>query len=416
MSTDRTERVLVVDRGRALAETLAAGWSEDEGPEIARLPRTTRLLSVLRDGGPWDVLVAGPSEASRTGLRRLAAARAMLPGLGILLVGDPAAAADAQALVKARPDELVRCGAGPEQLRDSIERILRERRVAAEPAAGAGRVTVVLGPSGGGGKTTAAIALADLLARSGGRTVLVDLDLQFGKAAPALHLRPSLTISELLFDERGRPHSAEAVDEALAHELPSAGGIQLLAAPRDPVEADRIGPEEVALVLQRLRVHAEHIVVDTAGGLGPDVLTALDTADAVVATAAVDVPSVAALRELLELLNQLGVPERRVHTLLTKDLPGSGLPGAAAAELLAHPVAAIVPFDVEAPRTLNEGRPVTSGDGPAAQALRSALAALLPGPLPPPEGPGEPTGVRAKVRSWLDQTFRLRAVTTEQGS
>jgi pilus assembly protein CpaE len=58
-----------------------------------------------------------------------------------------------------------------------------------------GRVVTVFSPKGGSGKTMLATNLAVATARSGRRTLLVDLDLQFGDSALTLAVTPRATIA-----------------------------------------------------------------------------------------------------------------------------------------------------------------------------------------------------------------------------
>ena len=60
-----------------------------------------------------------------------------------------------------------------------------------------GKVVTVFSPKGGSGKTVLATNLAVAAARSGMRTLLVDLDLQFGDSALTLAVTPRATIADL---------------------------------------------------------------------------------------------------------------------------------------------------------------------------------------------------------------------------
>lgn len=416
-------RVLVIDRARTLAVDLTEAFeddgSQDEAVEIVHLARTTQAVDVIAAEGPWDAVVAGPSEASRTGLRRLADVRAQDPDLGVLAAVNGTEPADVQSLVRARPDELVRLPMAADKLagalRSTIDaaRARREEHAPAPAPAPApqptpqrtGRVLTVGGPTGGCGKTTLAINLASLLAReTDRRVVLVDLDLQFGEVTAALQLRPPHTIYDLLFDEADRPLGAEEVAESLDGSLTATtAGFEVLAAPRDPVQADMITTDQVEMLLEAVRGQADEVIVDTPTGLRDATLTALDMADHLVAVTQVDVPGVANMRSYLDTVDQLGLDPERRTVVLNKELAESGVSADDAQQVLGL-VAGSVPFTPGVMRALNSGRPFceVEPDHGTTKALRTALAGLLPEESAdvPPE---EPKGLRGWWRRQTQQ-------------
>ena len=75
----------------------------------------------------------------------------------------------------------------------------RTRGASCRPPPHRGRVVTVFSPKGGTGKTVVATNLAAMLAKKEGRrTLLLDLDLQFGDAAIMLGLEPEKTIYDLV--------------------------------------------------------------------------------------------------------------------------------------------------------------------------------------------------------------------------
>jgi MinD-like ATPase involved in chromosome partitioning or flagellar assembly len=382
---NRQTRILIVDRGPAVAALLGEAWAEGEGPVVHHLARPERLLEVLDAGAPYDLLVAGPSEHDAEGRSRVAAVREGRLVAAVVTAGgkdgdiaDTATSGDARRV---------------------IEDVLRARS--------RGKVTAVIGVSGGAGRTTVALCLADLVARGGERAVVVDASLQFGAVGAALE-RPALrTLADVLYDERGREQSADAVAETLAElaasARPVADGFAVVAAPRDPVDADRIGPERLGAVIGALAERVDRVVVDTAAGLGPETLAVLDIADDVVVVATLDVPGMAALRTVDALLDQLGIAAAARHLILNKELSGTGLPARQAAETLDRAVAGVVPFDPEIVRARNHGRPATALGGPGAEALRLALSVVAPAAGNGPDAEAPPpvrAGMRGLLRSW----------------
>ena len=74
---------------------------------------------------------------------------------------------------------------------------LRKAAALTNGSGDAGKVLTVFSPKGGSGKTVLSTNIAVAAARAGTKTLLVDLDLQFGDAALALGVSPRATISDL---------------------------------------------------------------------------------------------------------------------------------------------------------------------------------------------------------------------------
>lgn len=413
-------RLLVVDRRPELAETLRAALVGDDRPEIVHLRRTTQALDVLTEDGPWDALVAGPSEESGAGLRRLAQIRATDPTLGLLVTINGKDPADLGSLVKARPDELVRVPASPAALRTAVTAAVaasQERRAVAldeavrhvEAETQLGSVYTVSGPTGGCGKTTVAVNLAAMLGKPGThRVVLVDLDVQFGEVTAALQLRPAHNLYDVVFDANDQRASGAEVAESLATSLTDTPyGFSVLPAPRDPVQGDAITADDVTQILAVLRHQADYIVVDTPTGLREGALAALDQSEDIVVVSQVDVPGVANLRTFLTMLQRLGVDPAHQHVLLNKEMVDSGVTANDAVEILG-PVAGSMPFDAGVLRALNEGKPLCILDPhhPVSQKLWGALTGVLPPDAAPPPAP---TSDSPRATRWWQRLLRRTA-------
>lgn len=401
-------RVLVIDRTRDLSHELEEALAGADQPEIFHLRRTRKALEVVTTEGPWDVIVAGPSENTRAGLRRLADVREHAPESGLLAAVNGTEPADVQALVRAHPDELVRLPLGAAKLAAALRATLAsaDARRAPEPPPPAppvpatpertGRVLVVGGPTGGCGKTTLAINLAALLARdSERRVVLIDVDLQFGEVTAALQLRPTRTLADILFDEDDEPLNAADVAENLPDGLTDTPyGFQVLAAPRDPVQADAITAEQLDRVIDAARAYADEVIIDTPPGLQEPALAALDHADHLVAVTQVDVPGVANLRSYLSTVDELGLGAEHRSVVLNKELADSGVTAEDARQVLG-PVAGALPFTPGITRALNAGRPFceVEPEHPVTRSMRQALGVVLPQSTTPETGL-QPRGLR----------------------
>src|SRR5262249_34534936 len=111
-------------------------------------------------------------------------------------------------------DDIVTLPEDPDRVGFTLMKAIARRQGAAIASGVAlGAMICVLGPKGGTGKTLTATNLATALARRGERTVIVDLDLQFGDVGLALGLRPDKTVYDLA--RSGGSLDAEKLDAYL---------------------------------------------------------------------------------------------------------------------------------------------------------------------------------------------------------
>lgn len=166
-----------------------------------------------------------------------------------------------------------------------------------------GRSVVLYAPRGGVGTTTLAcnlaahVAATDVGHREG--VALVDLDLPFGTAAGAFGVTPPRTLADL----DGRP-SPEQLRSVL---VPTDCGVNLLAAPTDPLAAEGVSTEECLAALHYATGHHAWTIIDTGPYLTETTLAAIDGATAVVILISGDITAVGAARAALRTLGMLGI-------------------------------------------------------------------------------------------------------------
>lgn len=180
-------------------------------------------------------------------------------------------------------------------------------------------VVAVVSPKGGNGKTTVSTNLAVAMGRRK-RTVLIDLDVLFGDVEYALRLHPLHRLDDMI----GRLHDNPNSD--LSPFLTShPSGVEVMCAPSDPFEADRIQVKDALGVVDRLLELRCPTVLDTAGGVDEYTLGALDRASHVVLVSGTDVPSVQAGRKLIQVMEFLKMSLDRVHLVVNRSNARVGL-------------------------------------------------------------------------------------------
>ena len=249
----------------------------------------------------------------------------------------------------------------PPELFDEIDATLRSLGVNVRtdgpvPGRGLGRVIVVVAPKGGSGKTAISSNLAvALAARNPGRVAVVDLDVQFGDLALALSLDPQRTLAQLA---RGAEID---VTTTKVHLTSSPHKLFLLAGASDPVDAESIRDEHVAVVLPLLAQSFDYVVVDTAAGLDELTLAALDCATDVLLVSSLDVTSIRSLRKANDALDHIGVTAQRTMLLNRADSK-VGLDPSDAEEVMGMRIACSIPSSRSVPLSLNLGDPVVTSE------------------------------------------------------
>ena len=217
-----------------------------------------------------------------------------------------------------------------------------------------GRVVSFVAAQGGAGATTLAVASGLVLAgsKAAGEIALCDASLQFGNAAAHLGLAPDRDLLDLLRDL----DSAASLSPYLHHQPET--GLRLLAAPRDPVEAERISPEDLSRALVALRARFDMLLVDLPAAVDQRTLAAFDLSDRIYVVTEAVTPAVASTVRMLGLLDQLGLAER-VRVVLNRYATFEGnLSEGLVAQRLGRPVDRVVPYDRAVVVGANRGVPL----------------------------------------------------------
>jgi len=427
---DAPLKLLVVDRrGSFSSDIERAARALESAPRVVTVSRLTGLLEEVHLESP-DVVLAAPEEMTVTGLRRLAQIHRASPKTIITLTQGATPISMTEA-ASCGASEVISYPASTVRLRNALHRILataeavRGERVVirevpalapapapapvARPAVSNATIFTVTSPTGGCGKTFFATNLAAyLVGVTGGRVLLVDLDLQFGEVSLALGLRPQRTISELI--------NEDDMDEAFPEYLVEhSSGYQVLSAPADPFAAELVGPREATRVLECARGQFDYVVVDTPPSLNEVVLAAFDQSRYLVVMATLDVPSLRNLRVFLETIDRLKLPAEDISCLLNKAEPDNGIDLQELLRVYPQGFAAVLPYSKEVSRSLNIGQPVLIGDPRAdiSQKLLEAGTKLVPAS----EVTNPTWGVRPAGRvSWIGRRKERQAqATTARG-
>ncbi|VXC72214.1 Type II/IV secretion system ATPase TadZ/CpaE, associated with Flp pilus assembly [Arthrobacter sp. 9V] len=317
------------------------------------------VLRVL-SGQLLEVLVLGPGLQAEDAIRLASLFDLQYPEISVVLASTDAAEVALPAM-RAGIRDLLEPSADSGTIRALLERASlaaagRRRGLGAQVDAGpqGGRIIAVMSPKGGVGKTTISTNLAIGLGRTSPmRVVIADLDLQFGDVASGLLIDPDRTIADAV--------TGAAVQDSMvlkSYLSVHPAGIYALCAPRSPSQIEQISAEQVGHLLEQLAREFDYVIVDTAPGLGENVLATLERASDVVWVCGMDIPSIRGLRNGLEILDEIGlVPEQR-HVVLNFADKRSGLTLVDVEATIGCPVDVTLPRSRSLPYSTNRGIPV----------------------------------------------------------
>jgi pilus assembly protein CpaE len=218
------------------------------------------------------------------------------------------------------------------------------------------RVVTVFSPKGGTGKTVVSTHLAAALAKHmRARTLLADLDLQFGDAAIMLGLEPEQTLHELA----SGPQTLDSDKLRGYLTRHPASGLDLLAAPLRPEDGELVSKETIEHLLDVAVPLYDVIVVDTSPSFHGPMLSALDRSDVLLFVCTPEVPTVKNVRLGIETLRLLSFDEDRMRIVLNRSDAGAGLRRSDVEAALGMRVSYELPSAPDVPAAVNRGIPMT---------------------------------------------------------
>jgi len=267
------------------------------------------------------------------------------------------------------------------QLADNVVFAVRKaahagRRLEAEGGVGKrGRILTVFSPKGGTGKTVTATNLASAFAKyEKKRTLLIDLDLQFGDAAIMLGLEPEKTIYDLVVAP-GELDSEKLAGYTTRH----ASGVDVLPAPLRPEDAELVTEPKVNRLLEVARGSYDLIVVDTSPFFHGPMLATLDRTDELLVLCGLDVPTLKNVKLAQHTLDLLSFPASRVRFILNRSNSKVGMKRSEVESALGVKIAFEMPSDRAVPLAVNRGTPAVLAEAGCdfSRAVRSMAKGLL---------------------------------------
>lgn len=341
------------------------------GSGVEQFQAGPRISRVLGEDSTQTLVVIGPDIPLESACELAERERVDRPELGVILLRHRL---DVNALAQALRSgvrEVVQADDLP-ALADAVRRSAALTiQLAGHNPAGSGRdgkVITVFSAKGGVGKTTLSTNLAAYLASTGAHTLLVDLDLMFGDVAISLQLTPHSSVRDVV--SMGGHLDAQGIASIVTKHEDS--GLDVIAAPADPADADRIPSHVVVELLRMARTVYDYVLVDTPPSFTEHVLAAFDLSDLIVLIATLDIPAVKNLRIAINTLDTLGGAKEARCIVLNRADAKVGLKPDDVESALKEPITTSVPNSLSVPASINRGVPIVLDDprGAVAAAIR----------------------------------------------
>lgn len=218
-----------------------------------------------------------------------------------------------------------------------------------------GKVLSFISCKGGSGATFIAANLAYALAVLGHKkTLLIDLNLQFGDAALYLSdAKPSMTLADLC----GQMNRLDAglLESSLIRIAPNLG---VLAASDEPDPAIEIRPDHIEIILQLARKHYDFILLDIGRQINGVTIRALDGSDGIYPILQQSLPYMRDGRRLLDIFSSLGYRKEKIHLVVNRYDSSAKMRTAEMERALGNTLAHFIPNNYEVTNeSINQGVP-----------------------------------------------------------
>jgi len=332
-------------------------------------------------------------QASSVGLCREIRATPALAAIPVLAISQTDEVEDRIHFLEAGADDVIARPFDARELEARVEALLlrfrrsRDRAPLASLDGGEplqNRMVVCFSPKGGMGTTTIAVNLATANAlRSPDRTLLIDLDLQWGQVATHLNLKPSHTLADLARDDMALREPELIRTYSTRHD----SGLHVLAAPGTPELADFVLPAHVEQILRTSLDAFDTVVVDGGSMIDERILVALERSDHVVLTVIPEIAALKAVSSFLDYLNEMGSMSMKTTFILNQIFAKELVKLSQVESSLGVRVTLELPYDAFIYlKAVNEGVPVVQG-GPrtiVAERLTKLAASLFGSPTSAP--------------------------------
>jgi len=198
-----------------------------------------------------------------------------------------------------------------EGLLQAVGRLRQTRELQARHA---GQILAFISCKGGSGATFLATNLAYALGQANKRTIVIDLNLQFGDASLFVSGdKAAMNLGDIA--RQIQRLDASLLASSLLNVGPNCG---VLAAPDDPTHSIDVRPEHIDAILRLARQQYDFIILDVGRSLEAVSVKALDMADTIFPVLQLTLPFIRDGKRLLNLFRNLDYPREKIKLILNR--------------------------------------------------------------------------------------------------
>ncbi len=364
------EKIFIVDDNE-VSRKLVGGILKKEGYEVyAAASATDALVNIPKVMPDLVILDVMMPEMDGYQLCRRLRDRSDTARLPILILTSLNQLEERLKAFEAGADDFIPKPFQPQEFLARVQAALRRSSFyLPSPANSEAKTIAVFSLRGGSGVSSiaanTALGLSQLWKKP---VVLVDLALENGISALMLDLPLRHSWAEL------SKIPAEEMDDEVIYQvlLKHESGLNVLAAPRRPYEAELLNADQVKQVLTLLARQNEYLVIDLPHNFSETTLAALDHADQILLVLVPELAAVQCASIALDVFAKIGYPPDKVKLVLNWTFKGKGLPREEIEKALQKRVEIVLPFAGE--ELVNA---LTMGKPPVFAAPESALGGLF---------------------------------------
>ena len=302
----------VISPNKAQGDEIAA-MLEGEGAttSVTRAVSAGSELAMVVNGSTPDVLISALSSTDLDGLARLGQMSVLHPGMAVIVLCEGHSADFLLQAMRAGVREVLPLRPTKEALLQAVGRLRQMREVQSRQA---GQILAFISCKGGSGATFLATNLAYALGEANKRTIVIDLNLQFGDASLFVSGdKPAMNLGDIA--RQIHRLDASLLATSLLHVGTNCG---VLAAPDDPTHSIDVHPDHIDTILRLARQHYDFIILDVGRSLEAVSVKALDMADVIFPVLQLTLPFIRDGKRLLNLFRNLDYPRDKIKLILNR--------------------------------------------------------------------------------------------------
>jgi pilus assembly protein CpaE len=276
---------------------------------LGQLPAADGLPNLLGRADAPQLVIINLDPGAHESLKRVGHLPRQFPATSFFLMSQ---LLDANLLMEAMHlgvKEFIPLPMAEQKFTSAIERVAQQYGMGKRA-----KVIHVIPSQGGCGSTTVACNVAASLAKSGAKTVLIDLDTVRGGVSSAFDVRPRYTLADVM-------DSADKVDKQLldnALTLHQNSGLAILARPELPEDTQRVTPSGMQRLLGVLGRVFDYVVIDSVMSIDPTYQAALAAADVNLLVMQLNIPSAKNSERFVGCLRRMGTEATKIRLIVNR--------------------------------------------------------------------------------------------------